>query len=171
MAEVGILAPDARVQLLCGIIYDMPPVGPGHAEDNQTLDEIFKFRLPRKLVQVRDQKPIRLDNMSEPEPDVAVVKRREGGYRDRHPRPDEVLLLVEVADSTLNFDKRKKQVAYAQAGIVEYWVLDVQARVLHNHRNPRSGGYEDIIEFRAGDVVSPTRFPELELTVSELLGV
>ena len=165
------LQPDARVQLLNGIVYAMPPIGSGHSGDRTGVSRVLQRRLPGENLLVRDQEPVTLDDLSEPEPDVAVVQWRDNLYRDRHPRPDEVLLLVEVADSTLEFDLCIKARDYARSGIEEYWVLDVQARRLIVHRGPHADGYREIIALEAGDRVTPVAFPDVTILVAELLGV
>ena len=119
MAELGIIGPDERVELVGGLIYEMSPINPWHADAVDALNEVLTLALSGRA-RVRAQNPLHLDDMSDPQPDVAVVVPREGGYRDRHPVPAEIHLLAEVADSTLRDDARRKIPRYARAGIPEF---------------------------------------------------
>src|SRR5690554_3847041 len=121
MARAGILTEDDRVELLEGRIVTMSPIGSRHVEVVRRLTELFILRAREHAI-VSAQNPVRLDRHSEPEPDLALLVRKEA-YAARHPRPDEVLLLIEVAASTLAFDLREKVPLYARAGIGEVWVV------------------------------------------------
>jgi Uma2 family endonuclease len=169
MARVGILGPDDRVELLDGQIIEMPPIGPDHAATVTDCDDHFR-RLFGDLVQVRVQNPIRLDKFGEPQPDVVLVRPRTDSYRSAHPTPEDVLLVVEVADTTLADDRRVKLPLYAQAGIAETWLVDLQHGVVHVHREPSPDGYRVIRTVRRGERLAPLAFPERELAVSDLLG-
>ncbi|HEX8755795.1 MAG TPA: Uma2 family endonuclease [Steroidobacteraceae bacterium] len=138
MAEVGLLAPDARVELIEGEIIDMPPSGPPHASVLNRLSEKLILALSGTAT-VRQQSPMHLDDFSEPEPDIAVVKQ--GHYGVAHPRPADVLLAIEVSLSSLSFDRNRKLPLYARAGIPEYWIVDVVKPVLHVLHTPQNGRY------------------------------
>jgi Uma2 family endonuclease len=168
MAELGFLAPDARVELIEGQIHDMSPIGPNHSAVVMQLTEIFsEHRKKRWIVSV--QNSVRLDLHSEPEPDLVLLKRAQDFYRSHLPAPDDVLLLVEVADSSLDFDRRKKLPIYARAGISEVWIVDLQDSVIEVYREPHFTGYEQKKVCRAGEKASPAAFPDVQVDVSELL--
>jgi Uma2 family endonuclease len=146
MAEVGILPPDARVELIEGEIIDMAPNGSRHAGTIDQLAAIFAGleRPARDRVMVRVQNPIRLDEHSEPKPDVALLRPRADFYKSAHPRPADVLLIIEVADTSLRYDREIKMPLYARYGIPELWVVDIIGRSLTRYRDPREGTYARI---------------------------
>ena len=143
MAEAGILRQDARVELIEGEIIDMAPTGSAHAG---TVDQLAQSlqRAVHELAQIRIQNPLFLDDYSEPEPDIAVLRSRADFYKTEHPRPADVLLIVEVADTSLHYDLEKKLPLYARYGIPEVWVVDLQSRRLIRHRVPREGAYTQV---------------------------
>src|SRR5207247_3212709 len=126
MAETGILAEDDRVELLDGEIVEMSPIGPRHAATVTRLDHLFN-RLVGDRAIVRAQNPVRLDGYSEPEPDIALVTPRADFYRAEHPTPRDILLIVEVADTSLRYDRHTKLPGYARAGVPEAWLVDLTA--------------------------------------------
>lgn len=142
MAEVGILAPDARVELIEGEIIDMPPQGSGHAFVTSTLTRRF-IEAVGTAADVRCQMPIHLSEWSEPEPDLAVVKPRGAHYARHHPLAEDVLLLVEVAASSRSYDRAIKPPLYARHGIPELWLIDLGAQRLRVFRAPCRGTYTD----------------------------
>ena len=140
MGEAGILHEDDRIELLDGQLYVMLPIGSEHAACVRRLDRIFQRRAePEALVSA--QNPIVLGEDSEPEPDLALLSPRDDDYAAHHPRPEDVLLLVEVADSTEAFDRRTKLPLYAQAGIPEYWVVSLSDDHVHVYRDPDGDHY------------------------------
>jgi len=140
MADAGILKPENKVELLNGEIVKMSPIKSLHAAIVDFLDEEFKIAL-RKVVHCRNQNPIHIDNFSEPEPDLSLVKKRETRYRDRHPNPNEVFLVVEVSDSTLLKDQTIKKKLYAEANIPEYWIINIPESRVEVFKNPKDGDY------------------------------
>lgn len=140
MAEVGLLAHDARVELIEGEIIDMAPIGSRHAE---VVDRLGRYlhEAAGKLATVGVQRPIRLSHLSEPQPDLVLMQPR--SYADAHPTPADVLLLIEVSDSTLRFDRETKIPLYARHGIAEVWLADVATPRLHVFRRPTETGYLD----------------------------
>ena len=169
LAHAGILRPDDRVELLSGRIYVMAPMGSRHAECVRRLNEILFLKVvPRARVSV--QSPVRLDSHSEPEPDFALLEPKDA-YIGRHPRPDEVLLAVEVADTTLDFDLNVKTPLYAKAGIREVWVVALGEEVVHVYRRPAPGGYGEHAVFERGASLEIASLPEAGVfPVDELLG-
>ena len=168
LAEAGILAPDARVELVDGRIYDMLPIGPFHSGVGSKLQTLFSSVAKGRWI-VRTQWPIRLDDSSEPVPDLALVKPRADHYAEHHPRPPDVFLLIEVARRSLQFDRKTKLVAYARAGIQEYWIVNLKARLVEVYRGPLPiGEYSQAIRLQAEDAVAPVAFPDARITVADL---
>jgi len=162
MAEVGLLSPDDRTELIEGEIIDMPPIGNRHAEVVRLLTK----RLLRAIsdeAEVSAQLPVRLSLRSEPQPDFAIIKTKSGGYRSAHPVPSDVLLLVEVSDSTLRYDLGKRASLYAAHGIPEYWVFDLQRNRVWRHRAPAGREYTQVDEITEGALPLPGLAAEISL--------
>jgi Uma2 family endonuclease len=170
MAEAGILGPDERVELLGGEIYEMAPMGSRHAGRVRFLDHWFDRRLGGRGV-VSAQCPLRLSDGSEPEPDLALLRIRpdDPDYDRSHPLPGDVLLVVEIADTSLSYDRDRKLPRYAEAGIPEVWIVDLTRRRLLAWREPSARRYQASFELAGVDTVAPLAFPDLRLTVGELL--
>jgi Uma2 family endonuclease len=168
MAEVGVLRPDARVELLNGEIIDMSPIGPFHGGVTKYLNQLFTAAARgRWITQVQD--PLHLDDFSEPEPDLALLKPSVDYYRRRHPQPDDVYLLVEVSDTTLGLDQDEKLPAYGRAGIAEVWIVNLVDQTIEVYREPHFTGYGSKTSLRAGDQAKPQAFPDVTVDVAELL--
>jgi Uma2 family endonuclease len=151
MAEAGILRADERVELIEGEIFEMPPIGSPHASVVTRLHTLLLRRLSSEnAASVRVQSPVRLSDISEPVPDIAIVTYRADFYRDAHPTPSDVLLLVEVADTSVRFDKEKKVPLYARSRIAEVWVVDLNTSTVDVHREPSVRGYALSETFAAG---------------------
>lgn len=169
MAEVGLLSPDDRVELIEGEVVEMSPIGCTHAG---TVDRSSSF-LQRKLsgaVQVRVQNPIRLNDFSEPQPDLALLKPRKDFYRNSHPTSEDVLVIIEVADKSLNYDRNVKLPLYAGAGIPEAWLMILPKEVIEVHSQPKDGKYQKVQRLKRGKtLVSPT-IPTFSCKVEDLLG-
>jgi Uma2 family endonuclease len=168
MAELGFLAPDARVELLDGEIHDMSPIGPLHSGIVNRLIRFFSLSAKGRWI-VSAQNPVGLDKYSEPEPDLALLKPAPDDYVSHHPTPDDVLLLIEVADSSLDFDHGKKLPIYARVGIRELWIVNLQEPSVEIYREPHFTGYDQKSILQAGDKASPTAFPDVLVDVGELL--
>jgi Uma2 family endonuclease len=168
MAETGVLRPDARVELLDGKIIDMSPIGPFHGGVTKHLNEIFTAA-SRGRWQVSVQDPLHLDEHSEPEPDLMLLKPTADFYRKRHPLPGDVFLLVEVSDTTLELDREEKLPAYGRAGIPEAWIVDLNHETIEVYREAHFTGYGNKIILHAGDVARPSAFPDVAVSVAELL--
>jgi Uma2 family endonuclease len=169
MAKAGVLREDERVELLDGEIIEMSPIGGRHAGCVDDLGEWFILRLAGRA-RVRIQNPVRLSSGSEPEPDIALVRPRSDGYRRGHPGPGDVLLIIEVADTTLDYDRDTKLPFYAAAGIPEVWIWDLPGERVLVHREPVDGQYRRTSVIERGGVLSPEAFPDLELLVDDFLG-
>ncbi|WP_341734471.1 Uma2 family endonuclease [Microcoleus sp. EPA2] len=168
MAEIGILEEDERVELLAGQIVKMAAKGTAHGAGVKRTVDLLQNRLGR-LVLVSVQDPVRLNNYSEPEPDIALLVRDPLYYEDRHPTPSEVYLIIEVADTTLRTDLGIKATIYAQSGITDYWVLDVNNRQLHVFREPSQDGYQSIVVLGDDASISSLQFPDISFMVRDML--
>ena len=169
MAEAGIFAEDDRVELLDGEIVEMTPIGPAHAFGVKRLPRVFFVLLPdRAVLSVQD--PIHLSDLSEPQPDFALLLPPDQRYKHAHPQPSDVLLVVEVADSTLEEDRRVKARLYARPGIREMWLVNLVDRRIEIYRDPSPDGYRSVVSVGPGGTVSPLAFPDLVLLVEDILG-
>lgn len=168
MAETGVLRPDARVELLDGRIIDMSPIGPFHGGVAKFLNRLFSAAARGRWV-TAVQDPVRLDDNTEPQPDLALLKPAPHFYRRRHPKPEDVFLLIEVSDTTLDLDRKEKLPAYGRAGIPEVWIVNLNNETIEVYREPHFTGYGSKTVLRAGDHASPAAFPDVSVDVAELL--
>ena len=168
MAEAGILKPDERVELIEGEIVVMPPIGPEHADNVDEYNEVFA-QYARGRFRIRIQNPVRLNDHSEPEPDVALLRRRPEGYRTAHPTPADVLLIIEVAHSSLEYDRNVKAHIYGRSGVAETWVKNLPEDCIERFTEPGPDGYARHTVHRRGETLTPVALPDLELAVSDLL--
>ncbi|MFA6544172.1 MAG: Uma2 family endonuclease [Limisphaerales bacterium] len=168
MAETGVLRPDARVELLEGRIIDMSPIGPLHGGLVKRLSRLFNLKAKGRWV-VSIQDPLHLDDHSEPEPDVMLLKPSPDDYTRRHPRPEDVFLLIEVSDSTLDYDREEKLPAYGRAGVGEVWLVNPLEEVIEVHREPHFTGYASKVLLHLGDEARPQAFPDASVNLAELL--
>ena len=168
MAESGILREDDRVELIDGEIIAMAPIGPGHAATVEDLGDRLRAVLPASA-RLRSQNPVHLGLRAEPDPDLVIVKRREDGYRTEHPQPADVLLLIEVADSSLVYDRQTKAPMYARAGIPELWIVNLIDRAIEVYRDPSPVGYQTVTVARRGEDLQPLAFPDVSIAVSDVL--
>ena len=170
MDDAGVFAPDERVQLVAGEIVVMSPMGSRHAAGvDLTADAFYTSRQIEGRALIRAQLPLVIPDFSEPEPDFMLLVRREDTYALAHPRPEDVLLLVEVADSTLAYDRRVKLPLYAAASIPETWLMNLRNDEIESHADPFPDGYRTVRRYRAGEVISPIAFPDLSFSVSQLI--
>ena len=168
MAETGVLRPDARVELLNGEITDTSPIGPFHGGVvNRLIRSFTRSSSGRWLVSA--QNPVRLDDYSEPEPDLMLLKPMPDDYISHHPRPEDVYLLVEVSDASLTIDREEKLPIYARAGIVEVWIVNLVDLTVEVYREPHFTGYGSKSILRAGDQARSQAFPDAAVDVAELL--
>jgi Uma2 family endonuclease len=169
MAEAGILKEDDRVELINGEIIEMSPAGSRHAGCVKRLNHILVKRIGHLAV-ISVQDPVDLDEYTEPEPDVALLRPREDFYSNGHPTPRDVLLVIEVADSLEGYDHEIKAPLYARAGIPETWVASLLTNIIHQYAQPANGRYQMHNEFKRGESTTSVALPELTLTVDEILG-
>lgn len=169
MAQAGILGEDDRVELIEGEIVEMPPIGDRHAGCVNRLNERF-VRVFADVAVVAVQNPVRLGEYSEPQPDLALLRRRADFYASGHPAPPDVSLLVEVADASAELDRRVKIPLYARSGIPEAWLIDLQQETLTVYCDPTPDGYRTAQVLHRGDSIAPSAFPDRALAVADLLG-
>jgi len=169
MAEVGILTDQDRVELIEGEVIEMSPIGKRHAMTVNRATMLFARGIGDKAV-VSIQNAAHLDDYNEPQPDVVLIRPREGFYGTGHPEPEDVLLLIEVAESSLRFDRKVKLPIYARSGIPEVWIVDLNTDVIHIFRNPKEGNYLDLTSKGRGEALSVEAFPDFSIRVDELLG-
>ena len=165
MAQAGILTKRDRVELLDGEIVEMTPGGASHGSSIAVLNRLLNAGVGSRAV-IWPQLTIRLSSRSAPEPDLAVLKRR--SYREAYPTADDVLLIVEVSDSSLRRDRELKLPLYAGAGIPEYWIVDVRAERVEVYTNPSASSYGSLRRFSCGESLSPSAFPDLRIAVDEI---
>src|SRR6266545_727135 len=158
MAEVGIFHPEERVELIEGEIVEMSPIGPRHAGCVINANRLFITRLADRVV-LSPQNPVVIRPLSEPQPDLLLLRSRAVSYSREHPTPEDVLLAVEVADTTARFDRLVKARLYARAGIAEFWLLLPNDGTVEIHRAPGSDGYVRVTRHGPGQMVSPLAFP------------
>jgi len=168
MAETGILSEDDRVELIEGEIIEMSPIGSRHAACVDRFNE-FIARLRLNVI-VRVQSSIQLDDYSQPQPDLALLRRRDDFYSSSLPRPADVLLVIEVADTTLQYDRFMKLPASALAGIPEAWLANRPADRIEMYAEPVDGAYTVIKHATRGEVIQSFSIDELRLSVDDILG-
>jgi Uma2 family endonuclease len=168
LGEMGLFHPEERVELLSGNIIKMSAKGTAHTSALGRTDRLLQ-NLFENLAWVRIQDPIALDDNSEPEPDIAVVRIDPFDYATHHPTPSEVYLIIEVADSSLAFDREIKAKAYARSGIADYWVLSVNERQLHVFREPLEDGYQSELILGEYGSISPLQFPSVNIAIQAML--
>ena len=168
MGEAGIFPPESHVQLIEGEILHMPPIGFNHAGHTRRLTSLFSSLSNGKAI-VSVQNPIQLGDLSEPEPDFALLRPENSFYTTRHPKAEDVLLLIEVSDSTLNFDRNRKMRLYAAYNIPEYWIVNLQDNSLEVYRQPQDGDYLQTLQLKADEAINLISLPDLQIQVSAIL--
>lgn len=169
MAEAGILTEDDRVELLDGQIVPMTPIGRRHAGCVNRLTALFS-RLAGDAATVSVQNPLVLGEHHEPQPDLALLRYRADGYGARLPGAADVLLVVEVADTTIERDRERKIPLYAQAGIPEAWLVDLAADRIDVHRKPTGASYTEVTRVRRSTTLTALALPGVRLSADQILG-
>jgi Uma2 family endonuclease len=168
MAEAGILTEDERVELINGEIIEMSRIGSRHASAIYSLEYLVPGQLGGRAI-AGAQNPLRLHGDVEVQPDFMILKLRDDFYASAHPGPEDVLLLIEVSDTTLDSDRNEKLPLYANAGIPETWIANIPERVVEVYTNPVNGVYTNRQVFSVGESVSPSAFPDISLPVSRIV--
>jgi Uma2 family endonuclease len=169
MAAQGILKAEEKVELICGEIIKMSPMGTRHAACIYRLTQLF-YRKFADLILLGVQNPITLNNNSQPEPDLSLLIPREDFYALAHPCPEDIYLIIEVSDSTLDYDRNIKIPLYAEAKIKEVWIVNINESCLEVYRHPLDDSYQTIQKYYRGDNICLESFPKIELTIIEILG-
>jgi Uma2 family endonuclease len=169
MIATGILTEDERVELIDGEIRAMSPIGSQHAACVARLTALLSEKLGRRVI-IFTQNPIRLSDDTEPQPDIAVLRPRDDFYAGALPRGRDVLLVVEVADTSVGFDREVKLPRYASAGIAEAWLVDLNSDVIEQHTRPLNGRYASMTTWQRGDVLRATTIEGLSADVQAIIG-
>ncbi|MGD1702925.1 Uma2 family endonuclease [Dapis sp. BLCC M229] len=169
MLEAGVFNENERVELIRGEIINMSPMGYHHAGRLNRLNELFFLRLAQ-TVTIGIQVPVRLNNTSEPQPDVSLLQRRPDFYETQLPQPENVFLLIEVSDTTIKYDREVKVPLYAENNIVEVWLVNLTEKCLEVYRQPTANGYQTVQTFQKGESLTIQALPNVTFTVDEILG-
>ena len=168
IAEAGILKEGERVELIDGVIVTMSPMGNPHRATVNRLTRMMVGAVGTLAI-VQIQCPITLDDRTMPEPDLALLRERADFYESEDTYPDDVLLLIEVADASVNYDRNEKMPRYARAGVPEVWITVLPERIIEAHSEPVDGAYTRNLIYVPGDTISPGALPDIELAVSDIL--
>lgn len=169
MAEAEFFAENEKVELIRGEIIEMSPVNIPHASTIRRLVQLLAAALGKQVI-LDVQNPIQLGEESLPQPDVVLLRPRDDAYSQSHPAATDVLLLIEVADTSLRYDRRVKGPLYGAAGIDDYWIINIQARQVEVYREPRQDGYRTVTYYTPGETLSLLAFTDVSLSVDEILG-
>lgn len=169
MAEAGLFSEERHVELIEGEVIEMSPIGSRHAGCVDDLNSLITHQVGRLAI-VRVQGPIRIDEYSEPQPDLALLKPRRDSYRRSHPTPSDVLLVIEVADTSAHYDRNVKLPLYARAGIPEAWLIVLAKDFIEVHREPKNGKYQKVQRLKRGKSLNSPTVQGLSLKVDDILG-
>jgi Uma2 family endonuclease len=167
MGAAGVFKPSERVELIRGEIITMSPIGRRHVTFVDNLTRLLILSLRERAI-VSIQGPIVISEDSEPEPDVGVYRRRAVSYKDADRGPDDTVLLIEVAETSLAYDRSTKLRLYAEAGVVEYWIVDCVAEAVEVHRSPRGSAYTDVRRYAGEDRIALQAFPDVVLALPDI---
>lgn len=169
MAEAGLFGENSRVELIWGEVVEMSPIYIGHTSTVKRLIRLLTKILDERII-LGVQDPVQLSDDSMPQPDIAVLRPRDDFYSEQQPGRDDILLLIEVADSSLRYDRRVKSKLYGAAGITDYWIVNLPERQIEVYREPRPNGYRTVTTYASGETLSPLAFADVVLNVNEILG-
>jgi Uma2 family endonuclease len=167
--ETAILTDRDRVELIEGEIIEKSPVGRRHAACVDRLNEIFVLQVASEAI-VRIQNPIKLSDNSEPQPDIALVRRQTNFYVTEHPQPKDIFLVVEVSDTTTDYDRQVKIPLYATEQISEAWLIDLNTKAIEVYRQPTPSGYLNVRICDRNDSIVLQAFPDISFSVDSILG-
>lgn len=169
MRETGILTEDDRVELIDGEVRLLSPVGPFHAAIVKRLNTLLGNKTGEQAI-ISVQDPIQLDDHSEPEPDIAVLRFDDTYYAQHHPTPADIFFVIEVADTSLEYDRDEKLPRYAESGIREVWLIDVEAETVEQYTQPVHNSYTLKQTFKRGELISSATFPTITLPINQIFG-
>lgn len=167
MGEVGVFKVDENNELVAGEIIKMSPIGRRHAACVRRLDYLLNRQLGDRVI-IDTQNPIQLNNLSQPQPDLVLLQPRPDFYEERHPQPSDILLLIEVADTTIDFDQQVKIPLYCQSEIQEVWLIDLNQNIVRVYRTPTTNGYQSIQFFTVEQTLTLGAFPEFNFNVNQI---
>ncbi|HLO85156.1 MAG TPA: Uma2 family endonuclease [Nostocaceae cyanobacterium] len=167
--EAGILTENDRVELINGEILEIAAIGKLHAAYVDCISNLLYASLGRKVI-VRVQNPIIVSNLSEPQPDITIVQFSSDFYRSGLPQPNDILLLIEIAGSSIEYDRDVKIPLYAESGILEVWLVDINQQIIEVYRQPTPTGYTEIKTLNRGEKLSIQSFPEISLNLNDIFG-
>jgi len=169
MGEAGVFLEDDRVELIEGEILKMSPIGSRHAATVKRLNgQLNRLLGDRAIVSVQD--PILLNDFSEPQPDIAILRRRDDFYAQAHPTAEDALLIIEIADTSIEYDHDIKLPAYARSAVPEVWIVDLPAGTVVVHADLANGVYRTVSTYQRGNSITPLHFPDLSIEVASILG-
>jgi len=169
MGETGIFRENEQTELIKGEIFHMPPIGTEHAACVDRLNRLLHLSLGESWI-IRVQNPVSVSVDSEPEPDISVLKFHPEFYARHHPQPKDIGMLIEISDTSLGYDRQIKLPLYAKAGIPEVWIVNLKERCVEIHSSPAEPGYELCRKHYRGAQLKSPSFPDLKISVDELLG-
>lgn len=169
LVEIGVLAEGDRVELIQGDLIEMSPIYITHISTLNRLVWILSNALGKQVI-LSVQNPVQLSEDNLPQPDVAVFRFQEKFYGEQHAKPEDILLIIEVADSSLRYDRRVKSKLYGAAGIADYWIVNLPERQIEVYREPRPNGYRTVTTYAPGETLSPLAFPDVVLQVEQIMG-
>lgn len=168
MFEASILSERDRLELIEGEIVEMSPIGSRHAAIVNKLNALIGQRIEKSAI-ISVQNPVRFSEILEPEPDLALLKPQEDFYSGAHPTPNDVLLLIEVADTSLDYDRAIKLPLYARAGILETWIVDLSKDTVELHARPITGEYRETLRYKRGEKIESKTIPNLQFAIKDIL--
>jgi len=171
MTEAGILPEESGWEIIDGYLIDKMSIGSKHASTVKKLNRKLTKLFDEQEAVVSVQDPIHINEFNEPEPDIALLKPREDFYAERHPLPEDVLLLIEVSSSTIEYDREIKKTLYAEAGIVEFWIVNLPDETVECYSQPKNGNYRLARILEKGETVESNTIENLKLPVEEILGL
>lgn len=169
MTEVGILPEESGWEIIDGYLIDKMSIGSNHAGTVNLLTQKLIIMVAGKAA-VAVQNPIRIDDYNAPEPDISLLRPREDFYRKSLPAPQDALLLIEVSDSTVEYDRDIKKTLYAEAGIAEFWLINLKENTVERYSSPKNGSYRLAEILESGETIKAGTIENLELKIDEILG-
>jgi hypothetical protein len=170
MGQVGILSRADRVELIDGEIVAKMTIGPRHAACVDRANRAFMTAVVGTTI-VRVQGPVRLNLFNQPEPDLVLLRPRPDFYASAHPGPADILLIVEVAESSIDYDREVKGSLYARSAIAEYWLVDLNENVVLCYAAPGRGAYQQVRRYERGQTIAPRELPDCVISTDDLLGL
>jgi len=168
LGEANIFPPGSRIELIEGEILEMAPIGFNHSGHINRLVKLLTKLIPSDVIP-SVQNPVQLGDLSEPEPDFMLLKPNDDFYSSRHPNADDVLLLIEVADSSLSFDQNQKLRLYASHNIPEYWLMNLNDSCLEVYRQPHGDCYGEKTTLRVGDTATLSQLDQITINIADIL--